>query len=84
MNQQFKEWIIDRHENLPEQEKKAFLQLLKNCPYKVLNFIQIELINWATQFTFEKGIPVCSNTANGSQEILRALSEHFKDTQTSV
>jgi hypothetical protein len=52
MNPRFQDWIIRQHEKMPNDQKRGFLQTLKNKPDMAAQIIESNLMDWGLFATF--------------------------------
>ena len=80
MDTNFKEWMIQKKEELPPEDKKHFLRTLKEGPDKVLHAIAGSLKNSIMIYNREANKSLSSyDLDNNSEELLLAFQEHFND-----
>jgi len=77
MNQQFKEWIIGKFVEIPDEPKIGFLRDLKLNPEKVRVYIYERIASFAFTCMVEKQIVVDCRPDQDPQEVLEALQQHF-------
>ena len=78
MDQNFKNWIINLHDQIPPEEKPIFLRMLKFETEKLTGIIYDSLNDWAvTAMAETKESISIYDREQGSREIVAALREHF-------
>lgn len=78
MDERLRDWIIDKHEKMPEAEKLKFLQALKMYPDAVTQIIARNLLDWATMAGFELETIFFSYDNQGdSAKLTESFQQHF-------
>ncbi|KKQ61072.1 MAG: hypothetical protein US81_C0010G0001 [Parcubacteria group bacterium GW2011_GWE2_38_18] len=78
MDKRLRDWIIDKHEKMPETEKLKFLQALKMFPDAVTQIIARNLFEWMSVASFELGADFFSYDNQGdSIKLMESFKEHF-------
>ena len=76
MNEQFKQWIVDRHVLMNTESRNILLESIRRTPRTALETIEASLDDWAYEFT-RLGGPCIRRGSKDAEEVLEALDQHF-------
>ena len=85
METELQDWIVNRHDKIPPDEKRNFLKLLKEDPETVTRTIKSKLMDWATLAVMDLGIIITTyDNDEDAAELTRVFQEHFKEEMEAL
>ncbi len=84
MDGEFKEWLIQKFDNLGEIDRRNFFLVLRNRPESIGKIILAHFVRLQTSFELEAGMGLDSNDIKGDvAELVESLRSHFaKEMET--
>ena len=84
MDQGLRNWIIKKHTEMGQGNKKSFLRALKFTPNRVMDYISSNLRHWGICTAIETCQIVHQNFETDPEQVMEALKKHFAKELDSI